>query len=80
MTNVATPFSIVALYLVPFTVIVMLPVAVSLILTTMVALVAASTLTGVSMVITGVAFPTLNDLLVVLMLYIESPLYVTFTV
>jgi len=62
ITNVATPFSIVALYLVPFTVIVMLPVAVSLILTIIVALVAASTLTISSIVNTGNALVTLNDL------------------
>ena len=62
MTNTAMPFSIVALYLVPFTVIVMLPVAVSLILTTIVALVFASTASGASIVITGVAFTTLKSL------------------
>ena len=55
MTNTATPFSIVALYLVPFTVRVMFPVAVWLILTTIVALAFASTASGTSIVIAGVA-------------------------
>jgi CheY-like chemotaxis protein len=59
---VAKPFSIVALYLVPFTVIVMLPVAVSLILTIIVAFVAASIASGVLILITGVALPTVKCL------------------
>ena len=52
----------VALYFVPFTVIVMFPVAVSLILTIIVAFVAALTACGVSIVITGVALATVKSL------------------
>ena len=62
MTNVATPFVIVALYFVPLTVIVMLPVAVSLILTTIVAFVAASTLRISSMLSTELTLPTSKSL------------------
>ena len=63
-----------------FTVIVMLPVAVSLILTIIVALVAASTLTILSIESIGVAFVTLNPLLVLLTLYFASPEYEADTV
>ena len=72
--NVATPFIIVALYFVLFTVIVMLPVAVSLTLTIIVALVAALTLTISSIESTGIAFITLNVLFVLFALYLSFPL------
>ena len=75
IVNVATPFSIAAVYFVPFTVIFIFPLAVSLILTTIVALVLASTVT-LSIIIVGVALSTVNPLDSVLFtLYLLLPLY-----
>ena len=78
--TLAIPFSTVALYVVPFTVMLIVPVAVSLICTTITGVEFTSTITG-SIVIAGTAFATVKDLDSVLFsLYMELPLYSAYTV